>query len=108
MTFYKLYVIINLRINRKLSNIKSLYFFYAFINLRIKLYNVDKKKGGVNKLTKFDEDKWLKRYEKEVRLMTQRYESLNKGSPVNIYKAHTEEELKRIQDERLDDTWIKI
>lgn len=40
--------------------------------------------------------------------MTQRYESLNKGSPVNIYKAHTEEELKRIQDERLDDTWIKI
>lgn len=62
----------------------------------------------VNKLTKFDEDKWLKRYEKEVRLMTQRYESLNKGSPVNIYKAHTEEELKRIQDERLDDTWIKI
>ena len=55
-----------------------------------------------------DESKWLKRYEREVKIMTQRYEELNKASPIDIYKAYTEDELKEKQYERLDDTWIKI
>ena len=55
-----------------------------------------------------DENKWLKRYERQVKTMTQRYEELNKASPVDIYKAYAEDELKEKQYERLDDTWIKI
>lgn len=55
-----------------------------------------------------DESKWLKRYEREVKIMTQRYEELNKASPIDIYKVYTEDELKEKQYERLDDTWIKI
>lgn len=62
----------------------------------------------MNKLNEFDEDKWRKRYEREVKLMTQRCETLNKDSPVNIYKAYTEEEFEKTKYEGLDDTWIKI
>ena len=61
-----------------------------------------------NRMNDMDENKWLKRYEREVKIMTQRYEELNKASPVDIYKAYTEDELKEKQYERLDDTWIKI
>lgn len=59
-------------------------------------------------MNEFDEDKWRKRYEREVKLMTQRYETLNKDSPVNIYEAYTEEEFEKTKYEGLDDTWIKI
>lgn len=59
-------------------------------------------------MSDMDENKWLKRYEREVKIMTQRYEELNKASPVDIYKSYTEDELKEKQYERLDDTWIKI
>lgn len=59
-------------------------------------------------MNELDESKWLKQYEREVEIMTQRYEELNKASPVYTYTAYTEDDFERTKYDRMDDTWIKI
>ena len=66
------------------------------------------------KILGFDEAKWLERYEEEVRMMTLKYEQLNKSSPVNTYRVNSEEEANELIEalfqkrKKEDDGWIKI
>lgn len=60
------------------------------------------------RVTMSKECRWHLKYCDYINEMTKKYEEINSRTECNMYKASTEEELRKEQERRLDDSWTVI